>query len=607
MRKAVRRIAALVISAVLTAGVLPMAAACGNKQGEGSYTIIYDLNYEGGGERRVNMQAGANIVDWQAPREGYDLIGWYTDPQCEEKFSFPSTVDSTLTLYALWRQKQGYVTVSFDYGYNDAPSLSLSTEKGKTIAQEYVEDGDRLGMVFEGWYTDEACTQEWNMEEDTVQGDMTLYAGYSYDPSFVPRDENGDIIYEDVSVVVWVNGTGDVGGNTLLPVMQDIAAQFNAEHEGEIEVIVTSSYSDYGGQAGLLSRIQRTNASNVSIQNNYSIADVYDVAGVEWSPDDYVYAGRREATVYGEMMSVPLYATVPYIAYNKSLMQKYNGNDPLPSNYGELSALLRKAAEGESGNQNFRSIVINDGWSFKEWPSMAPFVQNDAEYFQYFPERVGYASEWNLSEVQQRAQNALQITYDLFGAEGKDGGAVSGSTIGGNYDMLLAGNALMSVFTLVGMEDRLLTSSDVLGVMPLSNLFTDETGEAAMRIPAHTVSLGYYRYASAVSNTQMCAAALFTDYMSRHSYVFAEYGLIPLRKSVLESDEYVNSTNATVNLIKQYGDPDHFYATEGYQYAKEIVNTVSAEKYILPFLETDGQGVAETVENWTRSILTKIY
>ena len=63
----------------------------------------------------------------------------------------------------------------------------------------------------------------------------------------------------------------------------------------------------------------------------------------------------------------------------------------------------------------------------------------------------------------------------------------------------------------------------------------------------------------------------------------------------------------TVNLIKQYGDPDNFYATDGYQYAKDIVNNVSAEKYILPFLETDGQDVAETIENWTRSILTKIY
>ena len=68
MRKAVRKITALVISTVLTAGVLPMAAACGNEQGEGSYTIVYDLNYEGGGERRVNAQAGANIVDWEATR-----------------------------------------------------------------------------------------------------------------------------------------------------------------------------------------------------------------------------------------------------------------------------------------------------------------------------------------------------------------------------------------------------------------------------------------------------------------------------------------------------------------------------------------------------------
>lgn len=608
MRGTVKRISALLMSVAVLAGVLFMALGCDNKaQGINRYTIVYDLNYEGGGERRVTAQEGANIVDWQAPREGYDFTGWYTDPQGSQKFSFPSTVASDLTLYAAWKQKEGYVTVSFDYGYHDSPSVSMSVEKGDTIAQEYIEDGERLGMTFEGWFKDAECTQEWNMEQDVVTEDMTLFAGYSYDPSFVPRDENGNVIYEDVKVVVWVNGIGEVGGNAALSVMQEIAAQFNAEHEGEIEVTVTSSYNDYGGQAGLLSRVQRTNASNYDSHNFYTVADVYDVAGIDWSPDDYVYAGRRESTVSGEMMSVPLYATVPYIAYNKELMKKYNGDDPLPQNYSELSALLQKAAEGESGNANFKSIVTNNGWSFKEWPSMVSFVQNDAEYVKYFPESGEYACDWNFEDVQQRAQNALQITYDLFGKEGKNGGGISGGTIGGSYDLLLSGDALMSVFTLVGMEERLLESSEKLAVMPLSNLFTDASDDAARRIPAHTISLSYYRYASAVSNTQLCAAALFTDYMSSHSYKLAECGLIPLRKSVLESDEYVNATNATVNIIKQYGDPDDFFTLEGYKYAKEIVNKVSAEKYILPFLDTDGKEIVQTIENWTRSIQTKIY
>ena len=163
-------------------------------------------------------------------------------------------------------------------------------------------------------------------------------------------------------------------------------------------------------------------------------ADVYDVAGIEWSPDDYVFAGRKESTVSGEMMSVPLYATVPYIAYNQELMNKYNGDAPLPSNYSELSALLQKAVQGESGNAGFRSIVTNNGWSFKEWPSMVSFVQNDAEYVKYFPDSGEYASDWNQDAVQLRAQEALQIAYDLFGAEGKNGGGISGGTIGGSYD-----------------------------------------------------------------------------------------------------------------------------------------------------------------------------
>lgn len=36
----------------------------------------------------------------------------------------------------------------------------------------------REGYVFTGWYTDYACYEAWNLREDTIQTDMTLYAGW---------------------------------------------------------------------------------------------------------------------------------------------------------------------------------------------------------------------------------------------------------------------------------------------------------------------------------------------------------------------------------------------------------------------------------------------
>jgi len=36
----------------------------------------------------------------------------------------------------------------------------------------------REGYSFTGWYTDHACTIPWDPEQDTIQSDMTLYAGW---------------------------------------------------------------------------------------------------------------------------------------------------------------------------------------------------------------------------------------------------------------------------------------------------------------------------------------------------------------------------------------------------------------------------------------------
>jgi uncharacterized repeat protein (TIGR02543 family) len=46
--------------------------------------------------------------------------------------------------------------------------------KGKNVQRP--AQPKRIGRMFAGWYTDEACTNRWDFEVDTVSDNMTLYA-----------------------------------------------------------------------------------------------------------------------------------------------------------------------------------------------------------------------------------------------------------------------------------------------------------------------------------------------------------------------------------------------------------------------------------------------
>ena len=43
---------------------------------------------------------------------------------------------------------------------------------------ELPEPPTREGYTFTGWHTDTACLVLWNVEERTIETDMTLYAGW---------------------------------------------------------------------------------------------------------------------------------------------------------------------------------------------------------------------------------------------------------------------------------------------------------------------------------------------------------------------------------------------------------------------------------------------
>ena len=79
-----------------------------------------------------------------------------------------------LGVVALEMRNPGF-TITFDSkGGTDVPAQTQMY--GELL--EVPEPPTREGYSFTGWYTDAACQILWNVEERTVESEMTLYAGW---------------------------------------------------------------------------------------------------------------------------------------------------------------------------------------------------------------------------------------------------------------------------------------------------------------------------------------------------------------------------------------------------------------------------------------------
>ena len=79
-----------------------------------------------------------------------------------------------IVLVAMDLQDPG-LTVSFDsLGGSDVASQQQMY--GELL--QLPESPTREGYEFAGWHKDYACFEPWNIEVDTIQSDMTLYAGW---------------------------------------------------------------------------------------------------------------------------------------------------------------------------------------------------------------------------------------------------------------------------------------------------------------------------------------------------------------------------------------------------------------------------------------------
>ena len=105
-------------------------------------------------------------------KENYALEGWYYDEACTQIVDFENlTVTQDTTLHAKWATEYHVITLDTDGG---STHNNINWVAGKI----QLPTPTKMNHIFTGWYYDEACTQEVDINNFNITSDVTLYAGW---------------------------------------------------------------------------------------------------------------------------------------------------------------------------------------------------------------------------------------------------------------------------------------------------------------------------------------------------------------------------------------------------------------------------------------------
>ena len=147
-----KRIAAIALCAALATSTVSSLVACKDSPSDLVYLVNYDLNYDNVDGRQTVVQSGQKAREWRAYREGYSLLGWYTDEACSVPYDFSKGVSGDITLYAGWKPNKGFVEVNFVFQCPGKTNKTVSLKSGDKVMEKAIPDTSRIGYNFTGWY-----------------------------------------------------------------------------------------------------------------------------------------------------------------------------------------------------------------------------------------------------------------------------------------------------------------------------------------------------------------------------------------------------------------------------------------------------------------------
>ncbi|MFJ5792569.1 InlB B-repeat-containing protein, partial [Lysinibacillus sp. NPDC093197] len=138
--------------------------------------VGYTVNFEVNGGSAVPSQSVAHGQKASEPtptptKAGYTFGGWYTDVTLTETYDFNNEITANTTLYAKW--KLVTYTVNFEVnGGSLVPNQTVAHGEKATVPTVPT----KAGYTFEGWYTDDEGTEQYDFSNNVITANTTLYA-----------------------------------------------------------------------------------------------------------------------------------------------------------------------------------------------------------------------------------------------------------------------------------------------------------------------------------------------------------------------------------------------------------------------------------------------
>ena len=395
------------------------------------------------------------------------------------------------------------------------------------------------------------------------------------------KDENGNIVYDDVIIRLTTVVTGE-DKDTL----QNLVGRFNREYKNKITVTMTGI-----GESTFEADVSRQLVNNnnpphfiMSHQEGLkSLADVkliqpleniMNVSGIRFEMSDYANALSQYAYLGTDTLySVPSDAQSVMVLYNKDVL-KACGYDKLPENHDELVTLCTAAK-----NQNYTPIAWSTSFEqFQSYVFVTALLQNGAEL--YNPN--GYRAEWVSNPQNKKAfENTMQSIRDLTNVSPAD------DTTANILNKFLNNEALFYVAAPWNMSSVLtayINNNKDLGIESVDNLAEHIGGTSmanwfALDKTATYANVIYgdahfFAMTKAVTDVTKKAAILeFIKWFTQNSSISAtwgETGHISLYSSTIESAEYNANAYMKNYVTKFYPDINNFRCTGNTPYFKDL-------------------------------------
>lgn len=123
----------------------------------------------------VSFEVGSYIGQPDNPkRQGYSFLGWFSDTDLQEEWSFDEyVVNDDMNLYANWQILIHKVRFETNGGSRVPLQVFYKGMKEKVIPEPIKE-----GYNFKGWYIDSRFTEPFDLYSDEITQDLTLYASW---------------------------------------------------------------------------------------------------------------------------------------------------------------------------------------------------------------------------------------------------------------------------------------------------------------------------------------------------------------------------------------------------------------------------------------------